>query len=238
MGICVQKEKGKSDNRPHSSNIQNTNPFQENIKADLKDASLDPKFKNMPEWEGEKYKGFGIKRMKGYKCSLLIDELNSLREAFWISKKGGNENWKFIHQACVFDHIKGEEYLYTHHLKTKNGCINKIVDKDGNVYVVPNFCINDPYFEIQVLPNDPNRNGSVTIFLMDSYYLRNTELQVQENTTGGELKEIYSKKYEIDLTKNSIRFIFGGAFIKDDETLYQHKLKDKYTLQVLIKTID
>ena len=29
---------------------------------------LDPKFKDMPEWEGERYKGEGLKRMKGYKC--------------------------------------------------------------------------------------------------------------------------------------------------------------------------
>jgi hypothetical protein len=47
-------------------------------------------FPDMPEWEGkeyinigEKYRGVGIKRMKGYKCDIPINELNNLREAFW-----------------------------------------------------------------------------------------------------------------------------------------------------------
>lgn len=238
MGVCVQKEKTKSIQKPHPSNVLNTNQFQDNIKSDPTDSVLDPKFKNIPEWEGDIYKGFGIKRMKGYKCSLNIDDLNSLREAFWVSKKKGNDNWKFIHQACVFDHIKSEEYLYAHHLKTQYGCIDRCIDKEGNLYVIPNFCINDPYFEVQILPDDPRHNETITIFLIDSYYLRNTELQIKESATGQELKEIYSSKYDIDLTKTNIRFIFGGTFIKEKETLYQHKLKDKFTLQVLINPID
>ena len=31
-------------------------------------------FPDMEEWEGERYKGIGIKRMKGYKCTLQIDK--------------------------------------------------------------------------------------------------------------------------------------------------------------------
>ena len=33
-------------------------------------------FPDMEEWDGERYKGIGIKRMKGYKCSLQIDKMN------------------------------------------------------------------------------------------------------------------------------------------------------------------
>ena len=36
----------------------------------------------MEEWEGERYKGIGIKKMKGYKCILPIDKLNLKREEF------------------------------------------------------------------------------------------------------------------------------------------------------------
>ena len=32
-------------------------------------------YPDMEEWEGDKYKGIGIKRMKGYKCDLPIDKL-------------------------------------------------------------------------------------------------------------------------------------------------------------------
>jgi hypothetical protein len=40
-------------------------------------------FIEMPEWEGDRYKGVGIKRMKGYKCDIPINELNHVREEFW-----------------------------------------------------------------------------------------------------------------------------------------------------------
>lgn len=39
--------------------------------------------KDMEEIEGEKYSGFGIKRMKGYKCKLKSDQLEKLRKKFW-----------------------------------------------------------------------------------------------------------------------------------------------------------
>ena len=33
-------------------------------------------FPDMPEWDGDRYTGIGLKKMKGYKCDLPIDELN------------------------------------------------------------------------------------------------------------------------------------------------------------------
>ena len=37
-------------------------------------------YPDMEEWKGDKYKGIGIKRMKGYKCDLPIDKLNKIEE--------------------------------------------------------------------------------------------------------------------------------------------------------------
>ena len=37
----------------------------------------------MKEWDGDKFSGVGIKRMKGYKCDLATDKLQLLRENFW-----------------------------------------------------------------------------------------------------------------------------------------------------------
>ena len=63
--------------------------------------------KDMEEWEGERYTGIGIKRMKGYKCCLPIDKLNEKRNAFWKSKNNRNNPrykvWRVINQACVYD---------------------------------------------------------------------------------------------------------------------------------------
>ena len=65
--------------------------------------SYDPKFRNMPEWEGERFRGEGVKRMKGYKCDLNIDVLNRLREDFWGERMREKAIWRNIRQACLMD---------------------------------------------------------------------------------------------------------------------------------------
>lgn len=64
-------------------------------------------FPDMEEWEGERYSGIGIKRMRGYKCNLPIDKLNEKRNEFWSSKSSEESHlkktWRVINQACVYD---------------------------------------------------------------------------------------------------------------------------------------
>ena len=41
--------------------------------------------------------------------------------------------------------------LEEYHLTTAEGCINHIIDEEGNHYHIPNYCINDPYFEKEAM---------------------------------------------------------------------------------------
>lgn len=50
-------------------------------------------FKDMEEIEGDIFVGIGIKRMKGYKCNLKIDELNKKNK---VMKKIGSLGKLFI----------------------------------------------------------------------------------------------------------------------------------------------
>jgi hypothetical protein len=68
--------------------------------------SLEPKFRDMPEWEGERYRGEGIKRMKGYKFTKPINELNELREEFWENRIKQKLIWRHLRQACLMDEGK------------------------------------------------------------------------------------------------------------------------------------
>lgn len=63
----------------------------------------DPHFPDIKEWKGNRYKGIGIKRMKGYKCSLPIDQLNQKRNEFWMQKCSSYYMWQHIQQACIYD---------------------------------------------------------------------------------------------------------------------------------------
>jgi hypothetical protein len=81
MGICGHKdyEKNKNCNKPIPEYL-NGGLSEINKNLDNKESE---QFKDMDEWEGEKYKGEGIKKMRAYKCDLNINDLSKLREEFW-----------------------------------------------------------------------------------------------------------------------------------------------------------
>ena len=236
MGICGTSSnkdiKTKQIIQINQSSIikeKNNNENQSEIKEEE-----DERFKDMPEWGNNIMKGFGIKQMPGYKCDLKIDELIELRDQFWASRQTHKIQWKNIHQACVYDHIKAEEYLYKNNIKTLDGCINQCVDAYGNIYKVPNFCINDPYFELELLPKDNSHNEEIEITLFDIINQKNIKLKVNESEKGSDIIKKYAEKNNIDLNDNVIRLLFGGGIIKDDDTLYQHKVKNGFSIQICV----
>ena len=238
MGICYQNEKEIKKN-PSNKSINNqkdinTQPFNYIINDDQ---NINPKFNDMPEYGNGITKGLGIKQMYAYKCDLKIDELNKLREEFWASKQVNKQQWKIIHQACIYDHIKAEEYLYKNNMKCKSGCINEVVDANGYIYRIPNFCINDPYFELEILPQDNSHNETINIILFDITNQKQIKLKVNEAEKGESIIQKYAKAHNINLKENKIRLLLGGGIIKENETLYQHKVKDGFSIQIVISKI-
>lgn len=49
---------------------------------------------------------------------------------------------------------RAKNLLKTNNLKALKGCINLIQDNEGIIYRVPNFCINQPYFEKEIAKLD------------------------------------------------------------------------------------
>ncbi|MCQ2820806.1 MAG: hypothetical protein MJ252_26400 [archaeon] len=65
--ITVLVDKTKVQKTQSSKPIENNEILNDNTNNVYK---LESEFENMPEWEGERYKGYGIKRMKEYKSYL------------------------------------------------------------------------------------------------------------------------------------------------------------------------
>ena len=201
------------------------------------DSSFEESVKNypdMPEIEPTIMKGYGIKQMPGYKCDLKIDQLNKKRDEFWDSKnkKINISKWKIIHQACIYDHINAEELLFKHNIRTLNGCINMCLDENGKLYRIPNYCINDPTFQLELLNNENSKNEKINIFLNDVSAQKKKSYCISDTTTGKELIDMYCEEENIDKSKYNFKLIFGGGIIKDDETLFQHKVKNEYVIQI------
>ena len=226
------KEAVKSDINTHIESKNNINlilnsSFEESMKL----------FPDMPEWGGGIKKGYGIKQMPAYKCDLKIDELNKKREEFWSSKTKLKAKWKIIHQACIYDHINAEDFLYKNNIKTLEGCINICTDNQGNIFRVPNYCINDPYFKLELLEKDESKSESIEIKLFDIVNQKQKKLKVLDSITGEEIIQKYATEENIDLSKNKIRLLFGGGIIKENETLFQHKVKNGFGIQICIVPI-
>ena len=229
--LNIQKETSKNNMNTlvekNNHNINLNASFEESLKL----------FPDMPEWEGGIVKGYGIKQMPAYKCDLKIDELNKKREEFWSSKAKLKSKWKIIHQACIYDHINAEEFLYKNNIKTLEGCINLCIDNQGNVFRIPNYCINDPYFQLELLDKEKSKGDEIEIRLFDVVNQKQNKLNVLDNITGEELIKKYADQENIDLSKNKIRLLFGGGIIKENETLYQHKVKNGYSIQICISPL-
>jgi len=221
-------------------NNQGTKIKKENTNAEMitglkQNLIEDELFKEMAEWDGERFKGVGIKRMKGYICNFPINELNKLRDQFWVSKAKQSVIWKTIKQACAMDDVRAENIIKAIGLKPLNGCINELLDNSGKIYRVPNFCINDPYFEkIININNTENVPKMIIIKLYNLYSNNYLSLEVNNTMTGQELKDLYCKSVKLNNNYYITRLIFGGAEIKDDHKLIDHKIQNDYIVQIMM----
>ena len=214
--------------------------FPKNTINDYYTNEINETFYDMEEIEGDIYVGNGIKRMKAYKCDLTIDELNKRKEKFWntVTDCNNNKNWKnwnIIRRAITYDEVRGSILLNEYDIKCKNGCIDHLIDKEGNEYKVPNYCINEPYFERELGKEDIKDDINNIIFYGNyKGNIFNFDFKVSNKLTGKELKNIIKNKRELDINTN-IRLFENGFEIKDEDYLYQHKLNNNSNVLLVIK---
>ena len=224
------------------SKISNFHPrvFSKNTINDYYTNEINETFYDMEEIEGDIYVGNGIKRMKAYKCDLTIDELNKRKEKFWntVTDCNNNKNWKnwnIIRRAITYDEVRGSILLNEYDIKCKNGCIDHLIDKEGNEYKVPNYCINEPYFERELGKEDIKDDINNIIFYGNyKGNIFNFDFKVSNKLTGKELKNIIKNKRELDINTN-IRLFEKGFEIKDEDYLYQHKLNNNSNVLLVIE---
>ena len=231
MGSCQQSDVIEV-NSHRNRDFNESSEIQENESIEKQKQE----FPDMPEWEGDKYVGIGLKRMKGYKCDMPIDLLNQKREEFWefrSSRENPNYRvWEAINQAVVYDEVRANMHLEENGLTTYNGCINHIIDQDGNHYHIPNYCINDPYFEKKFKEKKNIEEKKIKIIMYEPSENINDEKSLVNTMTGKELKALFKKDHNIG-DNYKLRLFFGGQEIKDEQFLYQHNLKREYKIQVM-----
>jgi len=191
-------------------------------------------FEDMEEIKEDIYVGIGIKRMKGYKCSLRIDELNKKREHFWdVKTDNKNQNWLIwstIKRAVSKDEERASILLDEYNIKTVNGCLNHLIDSDGNEYKIPNYCINDPYFGII---NSGEKDVKEEKLILNFYGAKKLKLEVSNKLKGKELKNDIRLREKIDENKK-MRLFYRGIEIKDDDFLFNHNINENTLINILL----
>jgi len=217
--------------------ILNGDDNNDNNNNELNDSN--ESFYELEEFEEDIYVGTGLKRMKGYKYDLTIDILNQMRDEFWNKKTDCKSNknwitWKIIRRAVIYDEVRGPLLLAEYNIKCVNGCINHLIDDKGNEYRIPNYCINEPYFE-RKLNHDEIKEAIIDIKLYGNFEgnLFEFDLKVNKKLTGKELKNIIKNKQNLDNNIN-IRLFVSGAEIKEDQLLYQHNLNDNSHIHLVM----
>ena len=68
--------------------------------------------------------------------------------------------------------------------------------------------------------------------MFDLYGNKKYEVNVNNKFSGVELKNLFCNLSGINEEEYKLKFIFGGAEIKEEHFLYQFKLDNEYTIQI------
>lgn len=216
------------------NNILNKVNEKRNLK---KNDNNDKEEEDMEELVDDIFSGVGIKKMKAYKSDLSLEDLSKKRQQFWDKKTNPkNPNWitwNTIHQAIKYDEHRASLLLEQYNICTINGCINNLIDEKGNKYKIPNYCINDPYYERNFAKDYNKEKKNIKVKFYSYGGKPPIELDIETQWTAKELKEKYKELEKIDQDKK-VRFFIYGIEIKDEQYLYQHNLCEEKPIYVII----
>ena len=187
---------------------------------------VNPNF-NFPEVKNSTYVGKGLRRMKAYISIVPKDELEKRRIAFWGTRvEGDPQVWSFLKELCNLP--EGEEenikaMLEANEITPLKKCINVTYDKAGEVYEIPNYCINEPFsFDLPEMHVKKPEKKNI------SFHVRRGADQIKikaYNTTLVEkVKSNIAKKLEIN--ENKIRLFFRGKEMKNEKELWVYNIED------------
>ena len=190
---------------------------------------------NFPEVKNNIYVGKGLKRMKGYISIVPKDELEKRRIAFWETRvEGDPQVWTFLKE--LIDLPEGEEenmkaMLEANEITPLRKCINVTYDKEGEVYEIPNYCINEPIsFDCPEMHLKKPAKKEVVFHVRKG--AQQVKIKAHNTTLVEKVKSNIRQKWEINEDKN-IRLFFRGKEMKDGKELWIYNIEDDCVVLLL-----
>jgi hypothetical protein len=194
---------------------------------------VNPNF-NFPEVKEDLYVGCGLRRMKAFKSPIPKEELNQRREAFWGTRVEGNEQvWQFLREICELPVNEDENIkpmLEANEITPLKNCINVTFDRGGEVYEIPNYCINEPIsFDLPEMHMKKPEKKKISF-----HGRKGTEqfkIKTENYTKIDNIRKNVGKKFDKDPSK--IRLFFRGKEMKDGNELWQYNVQDEDVIIIM-----
>ena len=106
-------------------------------------------------------------------------------------------------------------------------------DKQGYIFNVPNFCINDPVYIKEYDNVEPPKEEMYNIVMCDILKSKEITVEISNYLSGEELAQVFLKKIKEDPSKFKVRMVYQGHEIVYEHLLYLHKI-DPQNPKVLV----
>ena len=189
-------------------------------------SKVNPNF-NFPELKEEIYVGLGLRRMKAFKSPITKEELKERREAFWGTRIEGDAGvWQFLKELCELPINEDENIkpmLEANEITPLKNCLNVTFDRGGEVYEIPNYCINEPY-TYDLPESHIKRPEKKKISFHGRKGGEQFKIKTENYTKVDSIRKNIGKKFEKD--PHLVRLFFRGKEMKDGNELWQYNVQD------------
>ena len=189
-------------------------------------SKVNPNF-NFPELKEEIYVGLGLRRMKAFKSPVTKEELKQRREAFWGTRIEGDAGvWQFLKELCELPINEDENIkpmLEANEITPLKNCLNVTFDRGGEVYKIPNYCINEPY-TYDLPESHIKRPEKKKISFHGRKGGEQFKIKTENYTKVDSIRKNIGKKFEKD--PHLVRLFFRGKEMKDGNELWQYNVQD------------
>ena len=194
---------------------------------------VNPNF-NFPEVKEDVYVGCGLRRMKAFKSTIPKDELKQRREAFWGTRVEGNEQvWQFLREICELPVNEDENIkpmLEANEITPLKNCINVTFDRGGEVYEIPNYCINEP-ISFDLPETHMKKPEKKKISFHGRKGTEQFKIKTENYTKIENIRKNVGKKFDKD--PNKVRLFFRGKEMKDGNELWQYNVQDEDVIIIM-----
>ena len=237
---CKEELKSRIFSEKHLKE-QNKNNLNISIEKKLKNINA-PTF-NYPEVEEEV--GEGLKKMHGYISRKSLFELEDVRNQFWNSAKEGDQKiWEELRKICQDETITDEqiiEKLEDLKLTPLHNCLNVCIDEKGNIYEIPNYCIQNPYeYNLRINDDsDDSRPSQNDIDVNVSYLKKNFSIKMSNVDTILDIKaEILNMDEFKNVEDNHISLFYKEQELQDNKEIWNYDINNESTINLIVKNND